>query len=204
MISMLHELSPKTRGRLLLVFIAILFFGPMFLASVLTHTWRPMVPGAAAHGQLLTPAQPLPAFQLLSPFDEPWTKDKLFGLWTLAYIGKGQQCDALCQQQLYRIRQIRLALGKNLPRARTLYLANTVPDVEMQQWLQTEHQAMGVAVTEEPLLGFLASNFESGEVGGFVYLFDPVGNVLMRYNADIDPGDILDDLKRLMKLSSIG
>ncbi len=37
-----------------------------------------------------------------------------------------------------------------------------------------------------------------------VYLIDPLGNLMMFYAADAKPKGMLEDLKRLLRLSSIG
>ena len=53
----------------------------------------------------------------------------LQGLWTLVYVGDGT-CDAACNQELYRMRQVRLAQNENMQRVQTLYLllGNRVPE----------------------------------------------------------------------------
>jgi hypothetical protein len=35
-------------------------------------------------------------------------------------------------------------------------------------------------------------------------LVDPLGNIMMRYPASVPGGDVLDDLKHLLKISRIG
>ena len=37
-----------------------------------------------------------------------------------------------------------------------------------------------------------------------VYLIDPLGNLMMSYAADAKPKGMLEDMKRLLRLSSIG
>jgi cytochrome oxidase Cu insertion factor (SCO1/SenC/PrrC family) len=37
-----------------------------------------------------------------------------------------------------------------------------------------------------------------------VYLIDPLGNLMMFYAADAKPKGMLEDMKRLLRLSSIG
>ena len=41
------------------------------------------------------------------------------------------------------------------------------------------------------------------EAGGY-YLIDPHGNLVLYFSPDIDPRDMVDDIKRLLKLSRIG
>jgi hypothetical protein len=42
------------------------------------------------------------------------------------------------------------------------------------------------------------------ELSGRVYLVDPFGNLVMSYAADAPARGLLEDLKRLLKLSQIG
>jgi hypothetical protein len=39
---------------------------------------------------------------------------------------------------------------------------------------------------------------------GRIYVIDPLGNLMMSYAADAKPKGLLEDMKRLLKLSSIG
>jgi len=37
-----------------------------------------------------------------------------------------------------------------------------------------------------------------------IYLIDPLGNIMMRFPSDLEPGKVLKDLKHLLKVSRIG
>ena len=39
--------------------------------------------------------------------------------------------------------------------------------------------------------------------GGY-YLIDPLGNLVMYFRPDMNPSDMVDDIKRLLRLSRIG
>ena len=43
-----------------------------------------------------------------------------------------------------------------------------------------------------------------GSVTDHIYLVDPLGNLMMRFPRDPDPSKMLNDLKRLLRLSQIG
>jgi hypothetical protein len=52
-----------------------------------------------------------------------------------------------------------------------------------------------------------ASNGAGASSGGQaprVYLIDPLGNLMMSYAAEAKPKGMLEDMKRLLRLSSIG
>jgi glutathione peroxidase-family protein len=40
-------------------------------------------------------------------------------------------------------------------------------------------------------------------VGGY-FLLDPLGNLVMYFQPEIDPSDMVEDIKRLLKFSQIG
>jgi hypothetical protein len=42
------------------------------------------------------------------------------------------------------------------------------------------------------------------EAAGRVYFIDPLGNLMMYYRPDADPGGMLKDLRKLLKYSKIG
>jgi hypothetical protein len=56
-----------------------------------------------------------------------------------------------------------------------------------------------------PARGTAAAAMDSGAVEApRIYLIDPLGNLMMSYAADAKPKGMLEDLKRLLRLSSIG
>jgi hypothetical protein len=56
-----------------------------------------------------------------------------------------------------------------------------------------------------PARGTPAATEDSGTAEApRVYLIDPLGNLMMSYAADAKPKGMLEDMKRLLRLSSIG
>ena len=43
-----------------------------------------------------------------------------------------------------------------------------------------------------------------GQLGEAVWLADPLGNLVLRYSPDLEPKQLLKDLKKLLKISGIG
>ena len=63
--------------------------------------------------------------------------------------------------------------------------------------------AIRASPADEPLLDLLPN--VSGAVNAHrVYLIDPLGNLMMFYTPEAKPKGMLDDMKRLLRLSSIG
>ena len=99
------------------------------------------------------------------------------------------------------MRQSRLMLGKEMDRIRRVFLhGHSPPDTV---FLADEHQ--GLITIEDSRLDSLLKNKKPAELpaGGY-FLIDPLGNLVMYFRPDIDPSDMVDDIKRLLKLSRIG
>ncbi len=185
--------------RLYLLFIVACFIVPLAAAGWLAGHWTPG--HTVQHGELLHPARPL---------DFHWIaldghSTALRGHWTLLYTGSARGCDARCHTALYDLRQVRLALGKEMSRVETVLLLDGSPDAALRQWLAHEHATMTVGWADPggqtPLLEAFA---DADPTGGWIYLIDPLGNLLMRYPVTVEPRGILKDLQRLLKWSRIG
>jgi len=114
----LPEIDPalRRRSRIKLVAIFAIFAVPLILASIYLHLIRSSggTMGDTSRGELIQPAVPLTQFSLQTS-DEPFHLDTLRGLWTMLYIPDGECTDA-CTQNLYHMRQVRLALNHRMNR----------------------------------------------------------------------------------------
>ncbi|MGH8445011.1 MAG: SCO family protein, partial [Solimonas sp.] len=112
---------PRGRGQLLLL--AALFFGPLLGAVLLYFTFPQSQPhGRTNYGELIAPAQPLPALALVDADGKALDREALRGRWTYLYVG-GDACDAVCGNKLFQFRQIRLLLNEKRQRVQRVYLA---------------------------------------------------------------------------------
>jgi cytochrome oxidase Cu insertion factor (SCO1/SenC/PrrC family) len=125
--------------------------------------------------------------------------------WTLLYVGSGS-CDARCREALYDTRQVRLALDRDMARVQRLFVASG-PCCD-EGFLRDTHPDL-ITVRDDaaaaPLIAQLpAADAMSADGAGRVYLVDPLGNLMMYYPPDATPKGMLEDLKRLLRLSHIG
>lgn len=192
------------RNRLYLLFIIALFAAPPLASWLLIDHWRPS--GTTQHGDLLTPARPLPEFQATAyPTGSTQALNLPRGRWVMAYLSETENCQENCQQSLVNMRQMQLALGKDKDRVQTALLLTQTPNHAFAQWLQQEHATMQKLRLNNPALAqFIKQAFADTATDGSIYLIDPLGNLFMHYGSEIAPRDIMKDIRRLLKYTKLG
>ena len=187
----------KPRGQLQLALIAAIFLGPLAVATWLYYGGEGLQPeGRANHGILLEPFTNLPEALPDSAFADSGEEKH----WRLVYINTAD-CDDACRNGLYTIRQIRLMLGREMERVERVFLHGDAPLDTL--FLAQEHEGL-VALGETSLAEFLEGKLPEGTPGNGYYLVDPLGNLVLYFPPSIKPRDMVSDLKRLLRLSSIG
>jgi hypothetical protein len=92
-------------------------------------------------------------------------------------------------------------LGKEMDRVRRIFLhGESLPDTV---FLAAEHQGL-ISLSDNDLSKLLNQKKPSELAAGGYYLIDPHGNLVMYFHPGIRPGDMIDDIKRLLRLSRIG
>ena len=196
-------------SRQALVVLGLIFMAPAFVAWVMHNSseqgWRPE--GMTNQGSLVHPARPLTMPADMRQGDVP-LNDFLQGKWTLLYIGDAD-CDAVCQENLYKLRQIRIAQNENMNRVQVLYLVggDSIP-AELKAFLEQEHPKMAAVTLSAAQAEQIAADFRINAVpmqgAERTYIIDPLGNLMMYYPPDADARGMLLDLKKLLKFSKIG
>ena len=201
-----HRQRGFLSSRQALVLLMLIFLAPVFVAWIMHYAGeRPA--GMTNRGTLVHPARSLslPADVLSG---EQALNDYLRGKWTLVYIGD-TDCDSVCNANLYKMRQSRLAQNENLRRVQRLYLAGgeALP-AALAQLLEEEYPDMTVVRLSAAQLERISRDFtvDSQPVAGAerIYIVDPLGNLMMYYQPDADARDLLKDLQKLLKYSKIG
>jgi len=191
----LHRRNVRTVSAL-----AALFLVPLALSFWLYYGlhWRPS--GSANHGELITPARPLPQVSLPDAQAAP-VSHVFAGKWTLVYVGDGA-CDAECREALYFMRQTRLSLNNEMTRVQRVFLSTG--HCCDRAYLSAAHPGLVVLDASTAAAQPLLAQFPAQARARTLFVVDPLGNLMMRYDDRQPPKGLLEDLKRLLQLSSIG
>ena len=190
-------MSENARGsRINLWLIGVLCAAPV-VASYFAFYYAPPA-GHTNYGELLATG-PLSDARLQLADGTPFQLSRLRGKWVLLMVDSGH-CDEFCRRKLFGLRQLRLTQGKDKERIE-------------RAWLIADDVAPAAAVVGDfpgtwliraagsELLGQLPA---ARALADHIYVVDPLGNLVLRYPRDADPGGIIKDLARLLKTSRIG
>jgi cytochrome oxidase Cu insertion factor (SCO1/SenC/PrrC family) len=180
--------------------LALIFFLPLLFAFLVYYgsSWRPS--GHTNHGVLIEPPKALPAAAL----GLAGTSDavgRLTGKWSLLYIGDGA-CDEACRHTLYYMRQTQLSLGNLIPRTQRVWLA-TAHCCNLSADTETDPPLLAMNASGDTASALLAQ-FPTDHRDSTIFIVDPLGNLMMRYDSSADPKGLREDLKKLLDLSHIG
>lgn len=214
----------RSRRKLLLILSC--FAVPLLLAVVWVQVLRMNggTVGNTSRGQLVLPTRAIEPFELEGLVDDgagvvpgqPWGLDELRGLWTLLYVVE-DECDKGCEQNLYYMRQVRLSLNQRKDRIRRVAVLRS-PD-QLSPALLREHRGLLVVggdpaerdgfveqIRTAPVDGQAGDGTDSGGAAPLdgIWLLDPNGNLVLRFAPDLDPGNMLKDVKHLLEVSAIG
>jgi len=188
-----------------MVLVLVIFAAPLILATLaitLFPDWKPDT--TTNNGDLVQPVRKLPAFRLESQQGKPVDETFFRGKWTLMYLAKGE-CGKPCIEQLYTIRQVRLAQGKNIDRLRRLMLwdADGVAMARREE-LQAHFPGQVIVPAGQALVEAFRLDGQDPLSAKRIYLVDPLGNLMMKYDPGEEPRGMIKDLEKLLKYSGLG
>ena len=112
------------------------------------------------------------------------TEEETWWLWVVAPQG----CADDCKAALHQLRQLHVLLNRDADRVqRALVTLDAAPPAVMEQYPRLTHLSGPAPALDEG-----------------IYVIDPIGNLVFFYPLADAGKAVLDDLKRLLKLSQIG
>lgn len=138
------------------------------------------VMGTTNQGEFVDPPRHVASlFAAEQPFN---TREK----WWLWYVAP--QCDATCAKTMHDLKSVHVLLNRDSTRVARAMLTNNADPGQLSLEEQDKVELLG-----------LPQDLQPG-----VYIVDPIGNLVLRYAIDTPPKPVLEDLKKLLKLSQIG
>lgn len=183
-----------SRSQLQLLLVLFIFIAPVVLATLAYKYWRPE--DLSNYGELIESVEFKPT-GLSAASGEPLDGAALRGKWLFVLVQQGA-CDQACAQNLYLMRQVRIATGKEQERVDRLILSDT----PLSDALLKEHAGLRQARYADAKT--LGAHLSEPGAAGRIYLVDPLGRFVLRYPPEADGSKMLKDVQRLLKYSQIG
>ena len=201
---MKSRLSP----RLALVIITLIFILPLAAAWLMYSGVIELQPVSTKNlGQLVQPPVPVDRELLTAVAGSPHPAGELDQHWGIVH-DLPAVCADECLQAVTALRQVHRAAGRNQSRLRIVIVMPETRSAELEQNLRAIYPAFILAADPGGQFGAalqqIAAGLSPGSNGkGNTYLLDPLGNIMMFYEAGSDPNNLKKDLKRLLTWSKL-
>ena len=180
----------RGRGRWQLILLLLVAIGPMILATAM-YQWRFWVPdGRNYHGTLIGDGSQLADIGVQGAARESWQM----------LVTAPGDCAEDCRQLVYTARQIHVGLNRDATRAAHGLAVSRPLATDYDETLKREYPQLGRYSLD-------ASRYDKAvpaNQGAQLWIVDPQGNLVLRYDVKAKGKDILTDLRLLLKLSQIG
>ena len=131
--------------------------------------------------------------------------------WQLLFLGT-ENCNEACQERLFFLRQLHTRLGGDFDRVQRVYVqaegSQQVSGETVAQMLENGESDMRVlTVPANKLREKLAKSVKNAQdpiSNHYIYVADPLGNIMMYFTPENTPEQILKDLEKLLDRSSLG
>lgn len=193
----------QKRSRAVVIIIALLSIVPFVLAWYYANHPE-LIEKTSNYGTLFVPVRQADLTRLLArPLSRAERLPEIQGRWVLLHLPAGS-CTTACAETLHKTHQARLMLNKEVLRVRRLLLLPAgAPTAELDSILKQDED-LAVVNTPESLLQTLTEALGKPPADNTVVLMDPLGNLVLWYDAGFDPYKLVQDLKHLLRASQIG
>jgi len=199
-----------------------------FLVPLVLATWyfsvvsSESVSATSNKGVLISPLLDLPSLGLVDDSGAPayQTFEELTAgvdpdeydprPWQLLFLSTAH-CDEACIERLYFLRQMHIRLNRESERVQRVYVqvdaadAQLPPDV-LNIFAEQQPDMRIVRGNRDTLRGLLAPSAASRDpvAEHFIYVADPVGNIMLYFTPENTLEQILKDIDKLLDQSSLG
>jgi len=190
------ETEARIRGRRVALLILAVCAAPTLAAWFAYFVWQPQA--RLNYGELIE-AHRLPEREFRGLDGRPFRFSQLRGKWLMLQTDSGS-CAETCRTKLLYMRQGRLAQGKGADRIERVWILTdrTSPDAVLLR------EFPGMHVVRAPESAKLAEFPAARSSADYIYIVDPLGNLMLRFPAEPDPRRMVKDLERLLRASRVG
>jgi len=168
------------------------------LAAYMMYFTNLMPTGKSNKGNLINPIIEIPAMSMEANYSST-SLHTFKGRWNLVMFVPND-CEQLCQKNIYFMRQVQTALGKDENQVRRFILLESIkPSAKLESFLKDFSKLHIMSSNAEIIAPFkkVVRDYQQR-----VFIIDPFGNLMMYYAQDFDPKDLLSDLKRLILVNN--
>ena len=201
----MSEQTDNSRSKTKLTFLILMFLLPVagswYLVFFTDYARDGMGGSGAEHGSLIKPPRQLENATLLQVSKDSTEQASLYGKWSMLFFVDGP-CEAGCKETLYRLRQARLATGRQMKRLQRVAIIDEGESSQFSDILSKNYPGQ-LYVSKSDLGENFLQQFEGLKRGdkSAIFLIDTRGFLMMRYPGDTDPSGIIRDLSRLLRIS---
>ncbi len=208
----------KLKLTLMLVMVAL----PLGMATFTFNFFQNEKIGTTNNGELISPVMDITEFAMLDSDDRMVFEsfetlvagidadDYVPRPWTLIFLGTNS-CDDACGDRLFYLRQLHRLLGADEARIARYYLnAGAEREFDERTRIMFDEAFTGMTVVysrRAELLNNLATILPAGvdpTTEHYIFLADPLGNVMLYFTPENTPEEILEDIEKLLARSSLG
>lgn len=212
------------RNKLKLVFLLTIVALPIGLATVSYQLMQGQsISSTSNNGELIIPVIDITEFAMQNSDGEPVfqsfetmvagidAEDYVPRPWSLLFLGT-KSCDQACGDRLFYLRQLHRLLGADESRVARYYVnvgsAQEALDPRTQMMFSEAFSNMTVVYSEAEVLGSRLQSIITPSVDPiaehYIFVADPLGNVMLYFTPDNTAEEVLEDLETLLDRSSLG
>lgn len=198
MMSMTEQRPTRPRGQLKLLAIIAVVVGPILAAWLMSSLQIGIPQTQNNQSSLVEPALSVTDWQLpLEPigYGAPWR----------LLVTAPALCDEACLTLVHEARQIHIATGREANRVEhVLALGQPAPAALTERLLRDYPRLQQLPLSPDRYRNSLNAHPAAWQQGPQLWVIDPLGRVVLHRDANNPGKHLLDDLRRLLKLSKIG
>ncbi|MBS83423.1 MAG: hypothetical protein CMD65_04730 [Gammaproteobacteria bacterium] len=194
------------KNRTYLIIIILVFLIPFLAAYFILQSGVNKTMDTSNYGELIEPPINTNNYQITGSSNS-LNINKLDKKWTILYFNNNESCDDICKNDIYLLKQIHIALNKDINRVQRAYLTGN--NKGSRKSFQTMHFLLEnypnlirlEIINQNKNIITVLNKFTNTKK---IFLVDPLGNIVLMWPSQFNGKQLLKDLKKLLKHSRVG